>query len=264
MHSFAATLPVLASVLALASAGELPLTPVASYPDIRPTPAPYTPVNYNPGGPAEQRPTYPSNTQPPHHQPSVFMLTQVPANPTATGTPTSPEKCAQVAARITPQLTPKPTYPPSLKIMADKMGGIDRDTCGDMDFKGKFKSVQSSDMNRFTQARYQTFILPLWAKVHELWTACGEETHKMQSIAQEPCYRWALELSKSSNGSSSGKMPTDKQGKPDFDQMKPQDMPQGNVRTPEMEAGAAQSRIPHATAIGLVGLLSLLWSVVLA
>ncbi|KAK4156012.1 hypothetical protein C8A00DRAFT_41478 [Chaetomidium leptoderma] len=174
MRSFAATIPVLAGFLALATAGELPLTPVASYPPTRPTPQP----------------------------PSVFTLTQVPANPTVTGTPTQPDRCSQVAARITPQLTPRPTYPPTLKAMADKMGGVELDTCGEMDFNGKFKSVESSDLNRFTQVRYSTFIVPIWAKVHQLWQACGEETGKIHSVAQDPCYRWALELSKSSNSTS--------------------------------------------------------------
>ncbi|KAK4032073.1 hypothetical protein C8A01DRAFT_51057 [Parachaetomium inaequale] len=166
MRSFAATIPVFTGILALASAGELPLTPVATYPS-----------------------------------PSVFLLTNVPANPTRTATPTNPEKCSQVAARVTPQLTPKPTYPPALKAMADKMGGVDRDTCGEMDFKARFKSAQAEDLNRFNQVRHSTFIMPIWAKVAELWSACGDETRKMQHIAQEPCYRWALELSKSSNSS---------------------------------------------------------------
>lgn len=207
-------------------------------------------------------PMHPANTQPSHHQPSIFMLTQVPAK--ATGTPTSPEKCSQVAARITPQLTPRPTYPPTLKSMADKMGGVDRDTCGNMDFNAKFKNVGSSDMNNFNQARYQTFILPIWGKIHELWSACGEETKKMQSIAQEPCYRWALELSKSANGSSDEASQGGKDDK-DSEKLKPSDGQQGNVKTgPEMEAGSAKAGITRAASVGIVGVSIVLWTMVFA
>ncbi|KAK4247274.1 hypothetical protein C7999DRAFT_41424 [Corynascus novoguineensis] len=172
MRSFSATISVFTGLVALAIAGgELPLTPVATYP---------------PG------------------RPSVFVLTQVPAKPTHLGTPTSPEKCSQVAARITPKLTPRPTYPAALKSMADKLGGVDRDTCGEMDFRARFKSAKSEDLNRFNQARHSTFIMPIWAMVAELWAACGDEARKIPQVAQEPCYRWALELSKSSNASFGG------------------------------------------------------------
>jgi hypothetical protein len=187
---------------------------------------------------------------PAQHQPSVFKLTEVAAK--ATGTPTSPEKCSQVAARITPQLTPKPTYPASLKGMADKLGGVDRDTCGNMDFNAKFKNAGSSDLNSFNTARYQTFILPIWGKIHELWSACGEETKKMQSIAQEPCYRWALELSKSSKG-----------GK-DSEKLNPSDGQQGNVKTAPEDSGATKGGVTRAVAVGVAGMLTLLWTMVLA
>ncbi|KAK3293118.1 uncharacterized protein B0H64DRAFT_418963 [Chaetomium fimeti] len=174
MRPFVAALPVFTGILALATAAELPLTPVTTFPAVRPTPATYV-------------------------------------SPNPTGTPTSPEKCSQVAARITPQLTPKPTYAPSLKAMADKMGGVERDTCGEMDFKGRFKTSGPGDLNRFQQIRHSTFILPIWAKVSELFNACGEETtSKMTQIAQEPCYRWALDLSKTSNSSGKGKDGFDK------------------------------------------------------
>jgi hypothetical protein len=254
MRSFAATIPVFAGILALATAGELPLTPVATYPAVRPTHAPY-----NHGAPFAQRPAYPGSTTAPSQQgqqkPSVFLLTPVAANPTHTGTPTNPEKCSQVAARITPQLTPKPTYPPALKELADKLGGVDRDTCGEMDFKSRFKSAKPEDLNRFTQTRHSTFIMPIWAKVAEIWSACGDETRKMQSIHQEPCYRWALELSKSSN-SSFGNGSNDKQ--------QGSSGGQGSVKTPDLEAGVAKCGISQAAAVGAVGMLTLLWTVVLA
>jgi hypothetical protein len=196
---------------------------------------------------------------PSQHQPSVFKLTEVAAK--ATGTPTSPEKCSQVAARITPQLTPRPTYPPSLKGMADKMGGVDRDTCGNMDFNAKFKNAGSSDLNSFNTARYQTFILPIWGKIHELWSACGEETKKMQSIAQEPCYRWALELSKSSN---SGSFDEASKGGKDSEKLKPSDGKTGNVKTGPEDSGATKGGVTRAVAVGVVGMLTLLWTMVLA
>lgn len=182
------------------------------------------------------------------------MLTKVPASPTGTGTSTNPDKCSQVAARITPQLTPTPTYAPSLKALADKMGGVDRDTCGEMDFKARFKSSGSQDLNRFQQTRHTTFILPIWAKVSELYNACGEQAAKMRQVAEEPCYRWALDLTKSSNSSlgngAKGQGSPGKQG--------------GNIKTPDLEAGSAQSSISNIAVVGAVGVLTLLWAVVLA
>ncbi len=245
MPSFAATLPVLASILALTSAAELALTPVA--------PILKTPPLYAPIGPIGQRPGYTPGPQ----SPAVFKLTQVPAKPT--GTPTQVDKCSQVAARITPQLTPKPTYPPSLKLMADSFGGIDQDTCGDMDFKAKFKSVNSADLNRFTQARYSTFIVPIWAKVHQLWTACGDEIRKMESVAQDPCYRWALELSKSANGSASKKNGGNNGGFVTGDKSK--NGQGGNIKTPELEAVAAKSGLSPTVVVGLLGVMPLLWAI---
>lgn len=263
MPSLVATLPLLASILAVAGAAELPLTPVASIPAAIRTPA----ANQPGANPIGQRPSYPPSTPPALYQPpSIFKLTQVPSGPTVTGTPgtagtpTNPEKCSQVAARITPQLTAKPSYPPSLKLMADKMGGIDSDTCGDMDFNSKFKSADPADLNRFTQARYTTFIVPIWAKIHQLWSACGEETRKMQAIAQDPCYRWALELSKSSNTSVGGSVGPQDKGKPGVDNKKV-DGPGGNVKTPELEAGA--SSVSSTGAVGALGALVLLWIAVM-
>ncbi|KAH6623154.1 hypothetical protein F5144DRAFT_539068 [Chaetomium tenue] len=218
MRSFIA-LPVLTGLLALTTAAELPLTPVATAPA---------------------------------QKPSVFVLTKVPAGPTSTGTPTNPDKCSQVAARITPQLTPTPTYAPSLKAMADKMGGVDRDTCGEMDFKARFKTSGSDDLNRFQQTRHTTFILPIWAKVSELYNACGDQAGKMPQVAQEPCYRWALDLTKASNSSGAkGVPPSGQQG--------------GNIKTAaDLEAGAAQSSISNTAVVGAMGVLTLLWAVVLA
>ncbi|KAK3900044.1 hypothetical protein C8A05DRAFT_17599 [Staphylotrichum tortipilum] len=234
MPSLVATLPLLASILAVAGAAELPLTP---------------------------RPSYPPSTPPALYQPpSIFKLTQVPSGPTVTGTATNPEKCSQVAARITPQLTAKPSYPPSLKLMADKMGGIDQDTCGDMDFNSKFKSADPGDLNRFTQARYTTFIVPIWAKIHQLWSACGEETRKMQAIAQDPCYRWALELSKSSNASVGGAAGPQDKGKPGVDNKKV-DGPTGNIKISDLEAGG--SSVSSTAAVGALGTLALLWIAVM-
>jgi hypothetical protein len=250
MPSFASTIPVLA-ILALASAGELPLTPVATYPAVRPTPAPY-----QPGVPIAHRPIPPTNPPAQNQQePSVFKLSQV---PTATGTPTNGDKCSQVAARITPQLKPKPTYPPSLKTMADKLGGVESDTCDNVKLSSNLDKVDSADMNRFNQARYSTFIVPLWAKVHELWVACGDQAGKMEAVSKEPCYRWALELSKNTNATSfddafrsqGGKIQSGKGEAP------------GNVRTPEMDAGA--SGISRSAVVGAVGLLTLFWAVVTA
>jgi hypothetical protein len=246
MPSFASTIPVLTSILALASAGELPLTPVATYPAVRPTPAPYQPAV-----PIAHRPIPPQHQQ----EPSVFKLSQV---PTATGTPTNPDKCSQVAARITPQLTPKPTYPPSLKTMADKLGGVDRDTCDNVNLSSTMDKVDSADMNRFNQARYSTFIVPIWAKVHELWVACGDQTGKMDVVAKEPCYRWALELCKNTNATSFDDAFRNGGGK---GQPGKGDAP-GNVRTPEMDAGA--SGMSRTAAVGVVGLLTLLWAVMIA
>ncbi|KAL2186582.1 hypothetical protein L209DRAFT_687069 [Thermothelomyces heterothallicus CBS 203.75] len=234
MRSIAVSLPVLSGILAIAMAGELPLTPVATYP---------------PG------------------RPSVFVLTQVPAKPTHTGTPTSPEKCSQVAARITPKLTPRPTYPPSLKSMADKLGGVDRDTCGEMDFRARFRSAGLDELNRFNQARHSTFIVPIWAMVGELWAACGEQARKMPQVAQEPCYRWALELSKSSNASFGGGVSA--KGNDKGDSGKAQQLPDGLAGKfqggAELEAGAAAYRgVSQAVGVGAVGAMTLIWLVLLA
>ncbi|KAK4141914.1 uncharacterized protein C8A04DRAFT_30466 [Dichotomopilus funicola] len=251
MRSFAATIPVLASFLALAAAGEIPLTPVATYPAVRPT---LNPENHN--APIGQRPPFAGNSSP-SGQPSVFVLTQVSDKPAQTSTPTNPEKCSQVAARITPQLTPTPTYSPSLKGLADKLGGVDRDTCGEMDFKARFKTAQTDDINRFNQARHSSFILPIWAKVSELWNACGDETHKISQIAKEPCYRWALELSKASNSSFGSKANQGPEKPPTTE------VP-GNIKTPELENGVADSGISHSAAIGFAGVLAFVWGMVLA
>ena len=256
MRSFIA-LPAFASLLALATAAELPLTPVATPPAVRPTPGTFTPSQVPPGAPIGQRPAFPATNTATSQQtakPSVFVLTKVPASPTGTGTPTNPDKCSQVAARITPQLTPKPTYAPSLKAMADKMGGVERDTCGEMDFTARFKSYGPENLNRFQQTRHTTFILPIWAKVSELYNACGEQAAKMRQVAEEPCYRWALDLTKSSNSSLGngvkGQPSSGKQG--------------GNIKTADLEAGSAQSSISNAAVVGVVGVLTLLWTVVLA
>ncbi|KAK4120584.1 hypothetical protein N657DRAFT_648745 [Parathielavia appendiculata] len=254
MPSFTATIPVLVSILALASAGELPLTPLATYPAARPTPAPY-----QPGVPIVHRPipaTMPP-TQRKQEQPSVLHLSS--QAPTATGTPTDKDKCSHVAARITPQLTPKPTYPPSLKTMADKLGGVDSDMCENVNLSGKFKNIDPADMNRFNQARYSTFIVPLWAKVHELWAACGPETSKLEAIAKEPCYRWALELSKKSNASSFDQAFRDNQAQGGEKNKLGNGNEQGIVRTPETDAG-----VSHTAAVGLVGMVTLLLAVMLA
>ncbi len=250
MPSFAATIPVLASILALASAAEFPLTPLAAAP-------PKMPALYLPAGPVGQRPAYTPG--------SVFRLTQVSSNPAATtGTPTNPDKCSQVAARITPQLTPKPTYPPALKVMADGFGGVEHDTCSNMDFNAKFKSVNPDSLNRFTQARYSTFIVPIWAKVHQLFVACGDEVRKMESVAKDPCYRWALELSQSSNTSATerkngenGVVGGDKgqKGKQGSGQ-------NGNVKTPELEAAAAKDGLSQAVIVGVLGMMLMWWGVV--
>ncbi|KAH6847774.1 hypothetical protein B0I37DRAFT_375802 [Chaetomium sp. MPI-CAGE-AT-0009] len=269
MRSFVAALPVLAGILTLAAAAELPLTPVVTAPAVRPTPGTYAPSQY-PGPPIGQRPAYTgSNTAPPQQtpsqqdpsqqKPSVFVLTKVPPNPTNTP---SPERCSQAAARITPQLTPKPTYAPSLKAMADKMGGVDRDTCGEMDFKGRFKTSKAEDLDRFQQLRHSTFILPIWAKVSELSNACGDETtRKMPQIAQEPCYLWALDLSKSSNSP----FGNGAKGKEGFDKVQvPSGKQGGNIKTAELEAAAPQSSISNTAVVGVMGVLILLGGVVLA
>lgn len=256
MRSLSATISVFTGLVAVAIAGgELPLTPVATYPPVRPTPKPYVPT----GAPIGQRPGHPGTpTAPSEGRPSVFVLTQVPAKPTHLGTPTSPEKCSQVAARITPKLTPRPTYPAALKSMADKLGGIDRDTCGEMDFRVRFKSAKSEELNRFNQARHSTFIMPIWAMVAELWAACGDETRKIPQVAQEPCYRWALELSKSSNASFGGT----NSGKNGFEKV---GLPGSANRTPEQEASAAAQRgISQVTAAWAVGVFMVLWVVMLA
>lgn len=252
MPSLVSTIPVLASILALTSAAELPLTPVVK-----------AHAQITPGPPLGQRPAFPANSPGGHHQQqaSVFKLTQVSSNPTVTGTPTQPDKCSEVAARITPQLTPKPTYPPALKAMADGMGGVEHDTCGNMDFNAKFKNVKAADLNRFTQARYSTFIVPIWAKVHQLYTACGEDTRKIQHVAQDPCYRWALDLSKSSNESekNKGDKSSNKGGKNEKDSGV-----KGNVKTPDLESDAGRSGISDCAAVGALGMLTLVWAVLLA
>ena len=252
MPSFTATLPVLAGILALVSAAEFPLTSLAATP-------PKMPELYVPAGPVGHRPAYTPG--------SVFRLTQVPSNPaaTTTGTPTNPDKCSQVAARITPQLTPKPTYPPALKVMADGLGGVEHDTCSNMDFNAKFKQANPDHLNRFTQARYSTFIVPIWAKVHQLFVACGDEVRKMESVAKDPCYRWALELSQSSNASATerkngengfvGGGDKGKNGKQGSGQ-------NGNVKTPELEAGAAKDGFSRAVVVGVLGVMLMWWGVV--
>ncbi|AEO68351.1 uncharacterized protein THITE_2145534 [Thermothielavioides terrestris NRRL 8126] len=178
MPSFAATLPLLASLLAFANGQNFPLSPVAS------------------GGPNQNIPPTPKP------EPSVFLLTQVPATPTVTGTGTTggqdQGRCDEVAARITPQLIPKPTYPPALKQQADKLGGVQFDTCHEVNFTARAKDIDQVELNKFTQERYRTFIVPIWSKVHELWQACGNRTKDFKAVSAEPCYKWALDLSASS------------------------------------------------------------------
>ncbi|KAK4101145.1 hypothetical protein N658DRAFT_507119 [Parathielavia hyrcaniae] len=262
MPSFAAIIPVLASVLALASAAELPLTPLATYPAVRPTPAPY-----QPGVPIVHRPipaTVPP-TQQKQQQPSVLHLSSQTPAAAATGTPTDKDKdkCSQVAARITPQLTPSPTYPPTLKTLADKLGGVDADTCENVNLSGKFKDVgDAADMNRFQQARYSTFIVPLWAKVHELWVACGAETSKMEAVAKEPCYRWALELSRRANASSFDQAFRENQGQGGhkFGPGSGMGPGEGTIRKTEVDSAA----VSHGVAVSVVGMVTLLVGLVLA
>ncbi|KAL2163211.1 hypothetical protein VTH06DRAFT_5267 [Thermothelomyces fergusii] len=261
-------------------AGELPLTPVATYPPVRPTPIRYGPgpSPNNPVPPVGQRPPdVGTSTAPTAGRPSVFVLTQVPAAPTAAGTPTSPENCSRVAARIVPRLTPHPTYPPSLKAMADKLGGVERDTCGEMDFGARFRSAGPDELKRFGEARHTTFLVPIWAMVGELWGACGEEAAKMPQVAQEPCYRWALELSRSSNasrgggggggGGHKGKDKEKEKGKEDSGKAK--QVPDGLAGKfqggTELEGGAAaHGTMSQTAAVGAVGALALLWLVLLA
>ncbi|KAL2151058.1 hypothetical protein VTH82DRAFT_6156 [Thermothelomyces myriococcoides] len=265
MRYIAVSIQTLSAILALAMAGELPLTPVATYPPVRPTPIRYGPNPNNQGAPMGQQPPYAgTNTAQSQGQTSVFVLTQVPTKPMSTGTPTNPENCSRVAAYITPKLTPRPTYPPALKSMADKLGGVDRDTCGEMDFQARFRSAGSDELNRFTRARQSTFIVPIWAMVGELWAACGEQARKIPQVAQEPCYRWALELSKSSNTSHDGGAGPKGQGKEDTSKAK--QVPDGlSGKFQDLEAGAAaHSSISQMTAVCAVGLLTLLWFVLLA
>ncbi|KAL1836743.1 hypothetical protein VTJ49DRAFT_4718 [Mycothermus thermophilus] len=254
MRSAVVAIPVLATLMGVSNAaGALALTPLATYPPVRPAPKPYAH-----GGPGVNRPAFPAPTpQPGQKQDSALVLSQVPARPTATQI--SPEKCSEVASRITPQLTPNPTYPASLKAMADKIGGIERDTCGDLNLAARYKSVDAKELNKFTQARYQTFILPMWARVQELWAACGDEAARFPAVSTEPCYRWALELSKASNasfgvpGKGSNKVATDDKGQVGSDN---KDNEQTAVE-PESGAGAMSS-----TVAALVGTLALLGATV--
>ncbi len=83
----------------------------------------------------------------------------------------------------------------------------------------------------------------------------------MQAIAQDPCYRWALELSKSSNASVGGSVGPQDKGKPGVDNKKV-DGPGGNVKTPaELEGGASSAS--STAAVGALGALVLLWISVL-
>ncbi|SPQ24375.1 20268955-016e-4972-a282-bc17342c4eb2 [Thermothielavioides terrestris] len=210
MPSFAATLPLLASLLAFANGQNFPLSPVASggpNQNIPYTPAPNTqngayPAPYTPAPYTPQNGAYPTPSPTPKPEPSVFLLTQVPATPTVTGTGTTggqdQGRCDEVAARITPQLIPKPTYPPALKQQADKLGGVQFDTCHEVNFTARAKDIDQVELNKFTQERYRTFIVPIWSKVHELWQACGNRTKDFKAVSAEPCYKWALDLSASS------------------------------------------------------------------
>jgi hypothetical protein len=182
MRSVVVAVPALAALMGIPIAvGEMAmaLTPVATYPPVRPSPIPYVPGVNRPAAAAAT-----AQAGQGQKQAGGLVLSQVPARPTPTTI--SPEKCSEVASKITPLLTPTPTYPAALKAMADKIGGIERD---------------AKDLNRFTQARYQAFILPMWARIQDLWAACGDTAATFSAITSEPCYRWALELSKASNAS---------------------------------------------------------------
>lgn len=188
MPSFAASLPLLAGVLVLAHSERFPLSSVAVLESA--TPGAYSSQNNNGGA-------YPTATPTSPQPASVFVLTQVSAAPTVTGTAGVFDQglCDEVAARITPQLTPKPQYPPALKAKADLLGGVQFDTCREVNLTGKGKDIDAAAMNSFTADRYKLFIVPIWAKVHELWQACGDKTKDIRAINADPCYRWALELS---------------------------------------------------------------------
>ncbi|KAL2118824.1 hypothetical protein VTJ04DRAFT_5783 [Mycothermus thermophilus] len=264
MRSVVVGIPALAALMGIpATVGEMAmaLTPVATYPPVRPSPIPYAPgVNR----PAAAAPTAQAGQG--QKQAGGLVLSQVPARPTATTI--SPEKCSEVASKITPLLTPTPTYPAALKAMADKIGGIERDTCGDLNLAARYKSVDAKELNRFTQARYQTFILPMWARIQDLWAACGDTAATFSVITNEPCYCWALELSKASNASFGS--PINKINKVDKvnntntsnDSKDSNKNKIGNEKTaaqPESGAGT----MPSTLAAGIVGVLALFGAAVL-
>ncbi|KAK4236389.1 hypothetical protein C8A03DRAFT_45623 [Achaetomium macrosporum] len=262
MPHFAATLPLLATILALANGEEFLLSAVAQLP---PTPAgPYAPAPPLP-------PNLPAATAAPHQQegkePSVFVLTQVPAGPAATGAAGHDDGvCDAVAARIKPQLTPKPVYPGPLQGLAAHMGGIQFDNCKDFSFHGGNANLDGTDrFKTFAAERYTTFLVPIWAKVHELWQACGDKTDEFDEVKNEPCYKWALEQCRPSGEEKAADDGVKDEGVKEKQPTASAQPVGGAAKAPTgftFFGAAGRCGVSRAVAVGVAGVMAILWVVV--
>ncbi|KAK3305958.1 uncharacterized protein B0T15DRAFT_435290 [Chaetomium strumarium] len=266
MPHFAVTLPLLASMLALAHAEDFQLSAIARLPETPPTAtAPPAPLPPKLGYPATTAPAEQKDGQ----DGQVFVLTQVPAGAAATGALGQDDAvCDEVAARIKPQLTPKPAYPGPLQGLATHLGGIQYDNCKEFSFNGGNAKLDGTDnFKKFSEERYTTFIVPIWAKVHELWEACGDKAGDFDEVKNEPCYKWAFEQCQASKaGSGTQNAATEEKKQPAAAQ--PGDSaakPSGSGGGLLLFGGAGKSVVPHAVAVGVAGaagLMAFLWVMV--
>jgi hypothetical protein len=266
MPHFAVTLPLLASMLALSRAEDFQLSAVAKLPPtpaVPPAPLPPSNLPYlAPTAAAEQKD---------RQDGQILVLTQVPPEAAATGAPGQDDGvCDEVAARIKPQLTPKPAYPGPLQGLATHLGGIQYDNCKDFNFNGGNNKLDGTDnFKKFSEERYTTFIVPIWAKVHELWQACGDKTGDFDEVKNEPCYKWAFEQCQASYAGSGTAAGGTQNGAADEKKQPAAAQPaDGAVKSTGggggllLFGGAGKSVVPHTIAVGVAGLMALLWVVV--
>ncbi|KAJ4291266.1 hypothetical protein N0V88_006268 [Collariella sp. IMI 366227] len=297
MHSIAATLPLLASILAIAHGHN-------DHDEPQPYPFPFPGMmggggpgqgqgggqigglggqnqggsGQNQGGSGQQGPitAFPQPGQSGQQgDGSVFRLTQVPPAPTQAAT-AFPDKCSETAARITPLLTANPRYPAHVQQLADQFGPFPQDTCeesptwlpNEKDDKDKDKGKGGKDDKEksgkeinnamFAKYRNEHFIQPLKMNIRELWGACGERAGDFDAIKGDNCYKTMLEECKKDGPPQGGDNSFPSFPTGPGDKQNKGGSQGGPKQTGVQEAGAA---VTQTVAVGVVGFLTLLWAV---